>query len=158
MLVMWKLLPIILLASCTATDHKEAASDENRPDTHRIVNTLDVPLNLPSKPNTEQPVSREFSQRDTRGWIQRTGAWNISSVVVHTRLRCATYETGIQLGKGSPACSQVEWLTDVDYGTRRTHCNSATLVHTGGGEFADMTDFFDASTCVRVVTRCEGTC
>ena len=155
---MWKLLPIILLASCTAADHKETASDENRPDTHRIVNTLDIPLNLPSKPGTEQPLTREFSRRGARGWIQQTGAWHISSAVVHTRLRCATYETGIQLGKGNPACTNVEWLTNVDYGTRRTHCNSATLVHTGGGGFANMADIFETSTCVRVVIRCEGIC
>ena len=151
---MWKLLPLILLASCTATDHKETTSDESRRDGRRIVSTLNVPLNLSSKPNTDQPLTREFS----RGWIQQTGAWHISNAVAHTRLRCATYETGIQLGKGNPACSNVEWLTNVNYGTRRTHCNSATLVHTGGGEFANMTDLFEASTCVRVVTRCEGVC
>lgn len=155
---MWKLLPIILLASCTTIDHKDAVSGDNEPGTYRIVSILDVPLKLSSKPHTEQAVSKVFSQRETRGRILQTGAWNISSVVVHTRLRCGTYETGVQLGKGNPACSDVEWLTDIDYGTRRTHCNSAALVHTGGGEFANMTDLFEASTCVRVITRCEGAC
>ena len=155
---MWRLLLIILLTSCTTTDHKETASDENSPDGHRIVNVLDIPLNLSSQPSTEQPLAREFSRGETQGWIQQTGAWHISSTVVHTRLRCATYKTGIQLGKGNPACSNVEWLTNVDYGTKRTHCNSATLVHTGGGEFANMTDLFEASTCVRVVIRCGGVC
>ena len=95
---------------------------------------------------------------DTRGEIRTTGAWSISNTVVHTRLRCATYETGIQLGKGDPACSQVQWLTNVQYGTRQTHCNSATLVHTGGGEFSGMAGVIEAATCVRVVTRCMGTC
>ena len=155
---MWKLLPIILLASCTASDHRGTASDENSPDGHRIASTLNVPLNPSSKSNTGQPLIREFSRGRTKGWIQQTGAWNISSAVVHTRLRCATYETGIQLGKGNPACTNVEWLTNVDYGTRRTHCNSATLVHTGGGEFANMANLFEASTCVLVVIRCEGVC
>jgi hypothetical protein len=155
---MWKLLPIILLASCAATDHNEAVSDKNGTGTYRIVNTLDVPLKLSSKPDTEKAVSKEFSQGETRGRIQQTGAWNISSAVVHTRLRCGTYETGIQLGKGNQACTDVEWLTDIDYGTRRTHCNSAALVHTGGGESAKMADLFETSTCVRVVTRCEGAC
>ena len=155
---MWKLLPIILLASCTATDHKDVISDENGSGTYRVVSTLDVPLKLSSKPDTEKAVSKEFSQGETRGRIQQAGAWNIRSAVVHTRLRCGTYETGIQLGKGNPTCTDVEWLTDIDYRTRQTHCNSAVLVHTGGGEFANMTDIFEASTCVRVVTRCEGAC
>lgn len=159
---MWKLLPIILLVSCTATDHKGTAADGNSTDGHRIVNTLNLPLNQATKPGTGQALSREFSRGGTQGWIQQTGDWHISRQVVHTRLLCATYETGIQLGKGNgigkQACSNVEWLTDVQYGTRRTHCNSATLVHTGGGEFANMTDLFDDSTCVRVVTRCRGVC
>ena len=107
------------------TDHKETVSDDSRAGAYRIVNTLDVPLKLSSKPNAEQAVSKEFSQGEARGSIQQTGVWNISAVVVHTRLRCGTYETGIQLGIGNPACSDVEWLTDMDYGTRRTQCNSA---------------------------------
>lgn len=155
---MWKLLPIILLASCTSTDHKNAVSDVDEPETYRIVNILDFPLKLSPRTSTDQAVSKEFSQSEAQGSIQQTGAWNIRSAVVHTRLRCGTYETGIQLGKGNPACSNVEWLTDIDYRTRRTHCNSATLAHTGSGEFANMAELFGASTCVRVVTRCEGVC
>lgn len=155
---MWKLLPLILLVSCTSTSHKETTSAGNGPARHRIVSTLNVPLNQSSKFNTKQPLTREFLRGGTRGWIQQTGAWHISNAVVHTRLRCAIYETGIQLGKGNPACSNVEWLTNVNYGTRRTHCNNATLVHTGGGEFTNVADHFETSTCVRVVIRCEGIC
>lgn len=94
------------------TDHKETVSDDSRAGAYRIVNTLDVPLKLSSKPNAEQAVSKEFSQGEARGSIQQTGVWKISAVVVHT----------------------------------------------GGGEFTNMTDIFEASTCVRVVTRCEGAC
>lgn len=155
---MWRLLLIILLSSCASTNPKGTASDEDSSYGFRIVNIREVPLNPSSASNNGQPPAREFSQRDMRGGIQQTGAWNIYREVIHKRLRCATYETGIQLGKGSPACSHVKWLTNLDYGTRRTHCNSATLVHTGGGEFANMSDIFGASTCVRVVIRCEGAC
>ena len=155
---MWKLLPILLLASCAVTEPRETDSNEDGTAGFRIVSTLDLPLSLSSKPSTGEPVTKEFQRRDTRGWIRATGAWTISSTVVHTRLRCATYETGIQLGAGDPGCSQVEWLTNADYGTRQTHCNSATLIHAGGGELADMDGIFDAATCVRVVTRCAGTC
>ena len=155
---MWRLLPVILLVSCAVGEHKRNATDESQSDGYRIVNILDMPLNLPSKSNSEQPLTKEFQRSDTQGWIRETGTWNISKTVTHTGLRCATYETGIQLGKGTPACSQVEWLTDIEYGTRQTHCNSATLIHSGGGEFADMNGIVEASTCVRVVIRCRGAC
>ena len=39
-----------------------------------------------------------------------------------------------------------------------THCNSATLIHTGGGELGATKAMFEASNCVRVVTRCNGPC
>jgi len=48
--------------------------------------------------------------------------------------------------------------TNVEFGTRQPQCNNATAIHAGGGELAGMRDIFGASTCVRVVTRCEGAC
>jgi hypothetical protein len=154
---MWKLLPLILLASCAVDEPLETVS-ESRPAGYRIVNIVDVPLNPTSRPGGEQGPAREFQRRDTLGWIRETGAWNIRAAVTHPRLRCATYETGIQLGAGNRACYEVRWLTNVEFGTRQTQCNNATLVHTGGGKLADGRSIFDASTCVRVVTRCVGPC
>ncbi len=155
---MWRLLPVILLISCAGDRHIGNATDETRPDSYRIVNISELPLKPSTKPNTEQPLTKEFQRRETQGWIRETGVWDINKTVTHTRLRCAIYETGIQLGKGNPGCSQVEWLTDIDYGTRQRHCNSATLIHTGGGEFAGINGIFEALTCVRVVIRCQGVC
>ena len=93
-----------------------------------------------------------------QGWLDETGAWHIGTEVHHGRLRCGTYETGIQLGRGKPACSEVEWLTDVEYATRLRHCNSATRLHAGGGVFSDAENRLEEVTCVRIVVRCEGTC
>ena len=62
------------------------------------------------------------------------------------------------LGLGNPGCSNVRWLTNVEPGTRRVHCNSATLIHQGGGQSAVVRGAFSASSCARVVVRCEGPC
>jgi len=154
---MWKLLPLILLASCAVDEPREPAS-QSRQAGYRIVNIVDVPLNPASRPGGEQVPTKDFERGDTLGWIRKTGAWNIRAAVTHPRLRCATYETGIQLGAGNRACSEVRWLTNVEFGTKQTQCNNATAIHAGGGELAGMRDIFGASTCVRVVTRCEGAC
>ncbi len=154
---MWRLLPLILLASCAVDEPGDTAS-ASRPAGYRIVNILDVPLNVATKPGGEKGPTREFQRGDTLGWIRETGVWRIRAAVTHPRLRCATYETGIQLGAGNRACSEVRWLTNVEFGTRHTQCNNATAIHAGGGELAAMQDLFRTSTCVRVVTRCEGAC
>lgn len=157
-LLMWRVLPLILLASCTAHEPRGTAAEEGRPTDYRIVNIVDVRLNPASRPVGEQVPTRNFQRGDTLGWIRETGAWNIRAAVTHPRLRCATYETGIQLGAGDRECSSVQWTTNVEFGTRRTQCNNATAVHTGGGKLAEARGVFDTSTCVRVVIRCTGAC
>lgn len=153
---MWKLLPVLFLVSCAAQEPDDTVPEARGSESPRIVGTLDLPLS----PNAgaQQPATKEFQRRDTRGWIRETGTWRISAAVAHTRLRCATYETGIQLGQGNADCSDVQWLTAVQFGSRQTHCNSAMLIHTGGGELAATKGTFDVSNCVRVVIRCNGAC
>jgi hypothetical protein len=155
--LMWRILPLILLVSCAASEPPGGAS-EDRPAGYRIVSIVDVPLNQPSRSNGQQAPVREFQRGDTLGSIRETGAWSIRVAVTHSRLRCATYETGIQFGAGEPDCSGVQWMTNVEFGTRRTQCNNATAVHTGGGEFPATGNLFGSSTCVRVVTTCVGAC
>lgn len=156
---MWKALPlIILLASCTTADKETTAAGEDSSPAFRIVNSINIPLTPTSSSNTEQTPTKEFRQGEVSGDLQQTGTWTITNPVIHNRLRCATYETGIQIGQGDQACSEVKWLTGINYGTSRTHCNSAPLIHIGGGEFAEIVNTFSKSNCVRVVTRCEGGC
>jgi hypothetical protein len=154
---MWKLLPICLLVSCAAND-QQPASGEDRSSQGRIVRQVELPVGSSAQTTSGQPVKKTFQRQGMSGWLDETGDWHISSEVHHGRLRCATYETGIQLGRGNPACSDVEWLTGVEYATRLRHCNSATRIHAGGGELADGANRFAQTTCVRVVVRCEGTC
>lgn len=156
---MWRLLPALLLVSCTTQQSQEIASDTQSPDdSSRIVGTLDLPLSPTGHSGTGQPAPRAFRGRDIQGQVYESGAWTIRTAVTHTRLRCATYETGIQLGKGNPDCSVVQWLSDAQFGTREMHCNSATRIHTGGGELDAPIDTLEAANCVRVVTRCFGPC
>jgi hypothetical protein len=155
---MWKMLPIILLVSYAVIEQTATAADEVPATGSRIVNSMDLALDPSSKNDPDQGVGRVFQGTETRGSIGETGAWNLSTGVTHNRLRCATYETGIQLGKGNPACTQVEWLTDISYGSSRRHCNSAVMIHKGSGKVTGGNDIYQASSCVRVVTKCTGTC
>lgn len=157
-ILMWRLLPALLLVSCAAQEPADSVADAPGSDGSRIVGSVDLPLTLAPTAGARQPATKEFQGRDIRGRISESGTWSIRTVVTHTRLRCATYETGIQLGQGNPDCSNVRWLSAVQFGTRQMQCNSATLVHAGGGELPVTKDTFAASNCVRVVTRCNGAC
>jgi hypothetical protein len=155
---MWRLLPVLLLASCAAQEPNDRVGEAPSPDGSRIVATLDLPLTPITSAGAGQPATRAFQGRDVQGEVSASGTWSIRAAVTHTRLRCATYETGIQLGQGNADCSNVRWLTEVQLGTRQTHCNSATRIHAGGGELPLAKDMFGLANCVRVVTRCTGPC
>lgn len=157
---MWKLiaklLPMLLLVSCVTNDQRPV-SDEDR-SSAQIVGQVTLPLELSEQAGEGKPLRKVFEQRGMSGWLDEAGGWHISKEVHHGRLRCATYETGIQVGSGNPGCTSVEWQTGLQHTAPRRHCNSASLMHTGGGELANGASGFAHATCVRVVTRCEGTC
>ena len=155
---MWRLLPALLLVSCATQGPNDSTTEGQSPDGSRIVRTLDVPLNAVPADGAGQPVTREFQGRDVSGRIDESGTWTIRTKVVHSRLRCATYETGIQLGRGNAGCADAEWSGPVQFGTRQTQCNSAAVIHTGGDELALPQDAIEGSNCVRVLTRCTGAC
>jgi len=155
---MWKLLPVCLLVSCAVNDQPQPASDENLSSQFRVVRQVELPVESSAPVIDGQPSRKIFQITGMQGWLDETGAWHIKGDVHHGRLRCGTYETGIQLGSGGPACADVEWLTGVEYATRLRHCNSASRLHAGGGEFPQAANRFEEVSCVRVVVRCEGTC
>ena len=161
---MWKLLPVCLLVSCcvliscAVNDQQQVASDENQPAQGRVVRQFELPLVSSAQTFSGQPSRSTFQKQGIQGWLDETAAWHISGEVDHGRLRCATYETGLQLGRGNPGCSNVEWLTDVEYATRLRHCNSAKRLHVGDGRFSGMANRLEEVSCVRVTVRCEGIC
>ena len=154
---MWKLFPIVLLVACAAND-PQSTSGEDPSSQGRVVRQVELPLAPSRQAAGDQPSRKVFERQGTAGWLDETGGWHVRREVHHGRLRCATYETGIQLGRGNPACANVTWLTDVEYATRHRHCNSASRLHAGGGQLADGAGRFAETSCVRVVVRCEGTC
>jgi hypothetical protein len=155
---MWKLLPVCLLVACAASDPHPSASDGNQRAQERIVTQFVAPLASSTTAIPGQPSRKSFQRQGIEGWLDDSGAWHIRSEIQHGRLRCATYETGIQLGRGGQACSSPEWLTDVYYATSLLHCNSATRLHEGGGNIPAEENRLDEVNCVRVLVRCEGAC
>jgi len=122
----------------------------------RIASQVDMPLRAAD--SGSQGASWTFHTAGIRGAVQASGTWNISAEVRHSRLRCATYETGIRLGKGNAACDKVDWLNDVQYGTKMMQCNGATLIHSGGGRLSLPPSSIGTANCVGVVVRCNGAC
>ena len=151
----WKILPVCLLTACASTSETGGGTDS--PADFRVVATRNLPLAPPSSLGQGQRV-RVYGSRNNGGNLTEEGFWSITKKVAHTRLLCATYETGVQFGRGDAACSNVNWLTDVDYVTRHKQCNSATMIHSGSGAVGDRKRVFDQSNCVRMVTRCRGRC
>ncbi len=145
---MWKLLPVLLLVACATNDPQQA----------RIFRQVELPVSSVGPALDNQPARKTFQGKGIEGWLDQTGAWQLKGEVHHTRLRCGSYELGIQLGRGSPACSEVDWLTGVEFVTRLRHCNSASRLHVGGGQFASLVGRFAEVGCARVLVRCEGTC
>jgi len=145
------LLVVALLAACTAPK-------EQPEDSYRVVNRVDIELRPVQAMADDQPFQRSFDQRNIEGAFTESGAWSIKGVVEHNRLRCGTYEMGLQIGNGAPACTAVKWLNNIQYRTRERQCNSAALLHSGGGDMALSREQLAGATCVRVVTRCSGTC
>lgn len=103
-------------------------------------------------------ASGTFGRGNAQGLVREDGTWQLRYTVFHSRLRCGTYETGIQLGKGAQGCAQAEWLNEVQYGSSRRQCNSATLIHNASGSFDNPGQSLQGANCVRVVVRCTGTC
>ena len=155
-MLMWRLLPVCLLVACVATDPQRSTSSGSGASTHsRVIRALELPMQPPTLLIEDEPARWTFQDFNVAGWVDENGFWHTRSEVSHGRLRCATYEVGVQLGKGLPGCSNVRWLSDVEYASRVRHCNSATRIHSGGGRFFD-TSIVEAANCVRVLVRCEG--
>lgn len=155
---MWRLLPALLLMSCAAQRPNDTIGDQEGANGPRIIHSLDLPLRTSATPGDDGSLRKEFQSGETRGTVSRAGAFSLRTVVAHKRLRCATYETGIQLGDGTADCSSARWLVPVQFATNQTHCNGATRVHAGGGQLPTTDDSFEIFNCVRFVIRCSGAC
>lgn len=123
-----------------------------------VMNNTKLPLVQSIQINKAQAIKKSFQGDTVEGWLQQNGDWFIKGTVTHSRLRCATYQLGLQLGKGNPSCLNVEWISEIQYGTMQQQCNSAPVQHTGGGSMPELQNLLEQATCVQVVVKCTGTC
>jgi hypothetical protein len=123
-----------------------------------VTSNTSLPLVPTIQPNKSSPLKKSFQSNEVEGWLQSNGDWFIKGTVTHQRLRCATYQLGIKLGKGNPGCLNVEWVSDVQYGTMQQQCNSAPVLHTGGGNMPELQNLLQKASCVQVVVKCTGQC
>ena len=98
----------------------------------------------------------EFKFGGASAWLNTKGDWNIKGGVKHNRVLCVTYQLGIRFGKGVNGCINPVWITDYEYGTNMKHCNSAELVHIGGGYFSELENKISEVTCAQVDVKCFG--
>jgi hypothetical protein len=101
---------------------------------------------------------RTFGDRLTRGQVDAIGAWTLRSEITHRRLRCATYEAGLQVGRGDQGCTRVDWLGTPVFGSPMTQCNGATRIHSRTGNLGLGAQATADANCVRVLTLCTGPC
>lgn len=98
----------------------------------------------------------EFSDGAFKGWVRRDGEIYIEADVAHNALLCADYQVGVRFGAGAPGCSNVQWLSEAVFATRRMQCNSAGLRHVGGATDGGLTAIFERITCAERIIRCSG--
>jgi hypothetical protein len=146
----WSLV-IAALAGCATPPARPEGS-------YRTVQRTEIELGAAQPDVLDQGFRRPFRQRDVEGWISDSGRWDIETVVNHTHLRCGTYEVGIQLGRGNPGCAFAVWTSEPQFGTRELQCNSASMIHRGGGTLPVSPEQAAEATCLRVLVRCSGVC
>lgn len=105
-----------------------------------------------------KPQRLDFNYGDITAWIRHKGGWHIEGRVQHRGLLCGTYELGMRFGVGNPRCTDVTWLSEIEYGTGMRQCNSATQHHDGGGFQPGLAKDFARITCAERIIRCTGNC
>jgi len=86
------------------------------------------------------------------------GDWTVQGRVNHRGLLCGEYSVGVRFGIGRPGCTNVVWLTNVDYVTNQRQCNNARLDHSGGDVQSQLAGSFAEISCAERVIRCSGVC
>ncbi len=153
---MHRLLLIIGLLAIGGCATDEAARSDDTQDAPRIIQETKLPLSAVRA--GAQPLERRwtFASQSIQGSLDGSGAWSLRAEIDHPRLRCATYEAGIRVGRGDASCDKVEWLTAPQFGSERLQCNQATTVHTGSGRLDLPQGAIGGINCVGVLVRCRG--
>ena len=104
------------------------------------------------------PQKLDFRFDSTTAWLRENGEFGLEAEIKHNGLLCGDYEVGIRFGIGVPQCSNVSWITEPYYISRKKQCNNAWMIHSGGGVVADVTDEFKQISCAQLLIKCTGKC
>ena len=104
------------------------------------------------------PQRLDFRFDNATAWLRQNGDFGIEAEIKHAWLLCGDYQVGIRFGIGSPACTNVSWVTDPHYVTNRKQCNNAWMVHSGAGTEVDIAGDFAQITCAQMLIKCTGKC
>lgn len=106
------------------------------------------------------PIRLDFDFRagETKAWVNKDGDFQIQGSLKHRGLLCGSYQMGIRFGIGSPACLNVEWITEPIFVTSQTQCNGARVMHLGGDNDPGLAAKITRITCAERIIRCSGNC
>jgi len=105
-----------------------------------------------------EPQKLEFKFDGATAWVREDGSFHIDAEIKHGHLLCGTYRVGINFGIGNPACTNVNWIADPHYVSKRKQCNNSWLVHTGSGTDSHVVKNFNQITCAQMLIKCTGKC
>lgn len=110
-------------------------------------------------PGEKAILNFEFDKEDElSGWVRQSGEWHLEGWIKHNSLRCGTYRLGMRFGKGGPACSNIKWITETKYASKRTQCNQTKMHHSGFESNTEISELYDEITCAQLVIQCTGIC
>jgi hypothetical protein len=151
---------LILLVALLGFAQSGAAGDvlqELGPDESGISAPAQPTYSLDAHPKPIR-LNFDFREGESLAWLNEDGDFQVHGWITHRSLRCATYRMGVRFGAGSPACLNVQWLTEPVFVTSQLQCNSARANHRGGDTLPAMGARLERITCAERVIRCTGNC
>jgi len=106
----------------------------------------------------QRTARTDFRSFDFRAHLLGDGTWSAETSIAHRGLLCGNYEVGVRFGIGSPACTDVRWLSEPLFVTEHRQCNESTVPHAGGSSDPVLARDFARVSCAELVVRCSGNC
>ncbi len=150
-------LALMLVASLDFACAAAAADQDLEPGDRGVTAAAQTTYTLDSPPSVNR-LDFDFRIEETKAWLNRDGDFQVSGWIKHVGLLCATYRMGVRFGIGSPACLNVNWVTQPSFVTSEFQCNGARVQHAGGDSYAELGDQISKISCAERVSNCSGNC
>ncbi|WP_455219822.1 hypothetical protein, partial [Kaarinaea lacus] len=75
------------------------------------------------------PQKLDFRFDSATAWLRENGEFGLEAEIKHNGLLCGDYEVGIRFGIGVPQCTNVSWISEPYYISRKKQCNNAWMIH-----------------------------